>query len=156
MKIGIIVYSYTNNTLTIAKKLESSLLSKGYDTEIKSIKAENEDPNINQYNLVNLPSVDDYDSIVFASCVRGFDCALIFKQYVETIKSLKDKKVCGFVSQYFPFDFMGGTQALRSMKRLINSKGADFLELSSIHIKSKSVDKQIESLLEQCAQWLVS
>lgn len=156
MKIGVIVYSYTNNTLTIAKKLESILLDKGYDVEVKSIKAEDESTNINHYNLVNIPSVENYDSIVFATCVRGFDCALIFKQYIQTIKTLKDKKVCGFVSQYFPFDFMGGSQALKSMKKMINDKEANFIELSSIHMKSKNVDKQIDNLTNQCTQWLVS
>ena len=30
MKVGVIVYSYTNNTLCIAKELRSGLIQKGY------------------------------------------------------------------------------------------------------------------------------
>lgn len=154
MKIGIIVYSYTNNTLRIAQKLETGLMNRGYDVELKSIKAQNENPNATSYHLVNVPSIDNYDAIIFASCVRGFDCAPIFKEYVQSLKSLANKKVAGFVSQFFPFDAMGGNQSLNTMENLVLQKGTKLYKLASIHTKFRNQEKQILNMIEQCDQWL--
>ena len=85
MKIGIIVYSYTNNTLTIANQLKTALLDKGYDVGVESIKAMNEDPNNTHIVLTQSPNLTQYDKVIFASCVRGFNCAPIFKTYLNNI-----------------------------------------------------------------------
>ncbi|MHB8097947.1 MAG: hypothetical protein ACYDEI_09880, partial [Erysipelotrichaceae bacterium] len=73
MKIGIIVYSYTNNTLTISNQLKAALSGKGYDVGIESIKAMNEDSNNTHIVLTRSPDITQYDKVIFASCVRGFD-----------------------------------------------------------------------------------
>ncbi len=156
MNIGIIVYSYTNNTMSIAKRLESYLLSKGHTASIQSIKADNENPNSSSFRLTNQPSTQTYDAIIFGSCVRGFDCAPIFKEYIQNVNSLSNKKIAGFVSQYFPFDSMGGNQALGSMERIIHQKNAQINKLGSIHMKFRNEDKQVEQLCNNCNQWLVS
>ena len=44
MKIGIIVHSHTGNTLSVAERIRSELVEKGYDVELKRVSAENEDP----------------------------------------------------------------------------------------------------------------
>lgn len=150
MKIGIIVYSYTNNTLRIAQKLESSLVNRGYDVELKSIKAQNENPNATSYHLVNVPSTEKYDAIVFATCVRGFDCAPIFKEYIQSLNTLANKKIAGFVSQFFPFDAWGGNQSLNTMESLVSQKGTKLIKLGSIHTKFRNQEKQIMNLIDQC------
>lgn len=53
MNIGIIVYSHTNNTLTIAKRLESYLFYKGHSAIVHSIKTDNENPNASSFHLIN-------------------------------------------------------------------------------------------------------
>lgn len=156
MKIGIIVYSYTNNTLSIAKELESGLSKRGYDIELKSVKAQNENPNATSYHLVNVPSIEDYDAIIFATCVRGFDCAPILKEYIQSLKTLRNKKVAGFVSQFFPFDAMGGNQSLNTLENLVLQKGAELYKLGSIHTKFRNKEKQIIKMINQCDQWLKS
>lgn len=156
MNIGIIVYSYTNNTLSIAKRLESYLLSKGHTASIQSIKADNENPNASTFRLTNQPNTQAYDAIIFGTCVRGFDCAPIFKDYMQTLNSLSNKKIAGFVSQYFPFDSMGGNQALGSMESIARKKNAQLNKLGSIHMKFRNVDKQVEHLFDNCNNWLVS
>lgn len=154
MKIGIIVYSYTNNTLRIANELESSLSKHGFDVEVQRITAVDENPNASSYNMLNLPSCEPYDVIIFGTCVRGFDCAPIFKQYMQKLETLEHKKVAGYVSQYFPFDVMGGNQSLKCMERLVKSKGTDFYRLGSIHMKFRDYDEQFKNLIEQCIKWL--
>lgn len=156
MNIGIIVYSYTNNTLTIAKRLEDHLVSKGHSASVQSIKADNENPNSSSFHLINQPTTNDYDAIIFGSCVRGFDCAPIFKQYIQNLNTLSNQKVAGFVSQYFPFDAMGGNQALSSMESLISRKNTNLNKLGSVHMKFRNVNKQVDQLIENCNNWLVS
>ena len=154
MKIGIIVYSYTNNTLTIANQLKTALLDKGYDVGVESIKAMNEDPNNTHIVLTQSPNLTQYDKVIFASCVRGFNCAPIFKTYLNSIDSLKGVKCAGFVSQYFPWDTLGGNQALNVMKSLVESKEGQYSSLRSIHVKSKNKDNQINDLKHKSIQWL--
>lgn len=154
MKVGVIVCSYTNNTLCIAKELRSGLIQKGYDVEIDSIKANNDNPNNRDVELAYKPKVDTFDALIFASCVRGFDCAPVFKEYINSLDSLSDKRVAGFVSQYFPLDILGGNQALKSMKDLVEKKKGVFTPLNSIHVKSKNKEKMITSLVEKSLVWL--
>lgn len=156
MTIGIIVYSYTNNTLTIANQLKEALVNKGYLVEIESIKAYNEDPNNTQIILSNIPNHKKYDKLIFATCVRGFDCAPVFKAYMNTIDTLDNKRCAGFVSQYFPWDGLGGTQSLKRMRDLVEMKKGVFVPLRSIHVKSKQKDKQIAELISSCLKWIES
>lgn len=156
MTIGIIVYSYTNNTLTIAQQLKEALTNKGYQADIESIKAFNEDPNNTNIVLSNIPRLKQYKKLIFATCVRGFDCAPIFKAYMNTIDSLKDQKCAGFVSQYFPWDALGGTQSLKRMKELVENKNGIFMPLRSIHVKSKQKETQINELISKCMNWIQS
>jgi len=156
MKIGIIVYSYTNNTLTIANQLKTALSGKGYDVGIESIKAMNEDPNNTHIVLTQSPDITQYDKVIFASCVRGFDCALILKEYVKNLNSLNSLKCAGFVSQYFPWDALGGNQALKRIQSLVESKNGQFYPLRSVHVKSRQKVNQINDLCNKSIQWLES
>ena len=156
MKIGIIVYSYTNNTLTIANQLKAALSGKGYDVGIESIKAMNEDPNNTHIVLTQSPDITQYDKVIFASCVRGFDCAPILKEYLKNLNSLKGLKCAGFVSQYFPWDALGGNQALKRIQSLVESKNGQFYPLRSVHVKSRQKVNQINDLCNKSIQWLES
>ncbi len=156
MKIGIIVYSYTNNTLTIANQLKTALLDKGYDVSVESIKAMNEDPNNTHIVLTHSPKLKEYDKVIFASCVRGFNCAPILKEYINQLDTLKDIKCAGFVSQYFPWDALGGNQALNVMRTLVESKRGLFYPLRSIHVKSRQKNNQVNDLIQKSIQWIES
>ena len=156
MKIGIIVYSYTNNTLTIANQLKAALLGKGYDVEIESINAMNEEPNNTHIVLTQSPDITQYDKVIFASCVRGFDCAPILKEYLKNLNSLNGLKCAGFVSQYFPWDALGGNQAIKRMQSLVESKNGQFYSLRSVHVKSRQKVNQINDLCNKSIQWLES
>jgi hypothetical protein len=44
--------------------------------------------------------------------------------YLSQITSLQGKKVACFVTEFFPFPWMGGNQAIGQMKEICESKGA--------------------------------
>jgi len=46
-------------------------------------------------------------------------------RYLKQIASLKDKKVACLITQFFPFQWMGGNRAAGQMRRICESGGAE-------------------------------
>lgn len=91
MKVGIIVYSYTEKTFSVALTLQQSLLKENIDAQIKRIHAENEVPSNRKIKLTQAPDIAEYDVIIFATPVRAFTIAPITKQYLEQLNNFKKK-----------------------------------------------------------------
>ncbi len=125
MKIGIIVRSNSGNSLLVARKLEKKLKRAGKDVLLEEVKLVEEfKPEQKEFDFVEpLPDLSVYDVIVFASCVQAFSLNLPMKQYFETVGSLKKKKVILLVTQFFPFQWMGGNRAVGQMKKICEGKG---------------------------------
>jgi multimeric flavodoxin WrbA len=126
MNIGIMVFSKTGNTLSVAEKLRETLLEKGHKAVLEQVTASNDvemDPK--KVVLSNLPSTQGYDMLVFAAPVNGFRLAAVMKAYLEGIPSLEGKLLAGFVTQAFPFPGMGGKQAISGMEKLVKAKGGE-------------------------------
>ena len=120
MKIKMIVYSYTHNTLRLIQEWAKHLNQ--HDIEIASIHADDEDPNIKTIKLSEKPSIEDADHLVFATCVRGFALAPIMDAYLKQIPNLKGQACTLVLTQYFPFEAWGGRQAMIQFKALIEAK----------------------------------
>jgi putative NADPH-quinone reductase len=123
MNIGIIVFSKTGNTLSVAEKLRDTLLEKGHRAALENVTASNDvemDPN--KILLTNPPSTKGYDMLVFASPVYGFRLPAVMQVYLQEIPSLEGKLAAGFVTQAFPFPSWGGNQTIRGMEKLVQAK----------------------------------
>lgn len=120
MKIKMIVYSYTHNTLHLiqawAKQMNQHTL------EIASIHAYDEDPNAKTITLSEKPNVEGVDHLVFATCVRGFALAPIMEAYLKQIPDLRGQACTLVLTQYFPFEAWGGRQAMKQFKQLVEAK----------------------------------
>ena len=112
MKIAIIVYSYTGNTLFAANRLKEKLETSGHIVTLDSIKAKDENPNVTQVELTVIPDPTGYDRIILASPVRGFQVSPIMKAYLSQWPLLKDRPVATMVTHAFPFEWMGGKLSL--------------------------------------------
>jgi len=124
MNIGIIVFSKTGNTLSVAEKLRDTLLETGHKVALKQVTASNDverDPK--KTVLTNPPSADGYDMLVFATPVYGGRLPAAMQAYLQGITSLEGKLVAGFVTQAFPFAWMGGNQTINGMEKLLQVKG---------------------------------
>lgn len=120
MKIKMIVYSYTHNTLRLIQEWAKHLNQ--HDIEIASIHAYDEDPNTKTITLSEKPSIEDADHLVFATCVRGFALAPIMDTYLKQIPNLKGQACTLVLTQYFPFEAWGGHQAMKQFKTLVEVK----------------------------------
>ncbi len=71
MKIGIIIYSQTENTYSVALKLQDKFQSDGYDVEIQRVIPVGEvPPRAKDVEFQNAPEVAEYDAIIFGAPVQ--------------------------------------------------------------------------------------
>lgn len=69
MNIGIIVYSQTGNTLSVAERVEKVLKEAGHTARVEKIEVEGEGYAV---RLTSAPDVAPYDAVIFATPVHGF------------------------------------------------------------------------------------
>jgi menaquinone-dependent protoporphyrinogen IX oxidase len=141
MAKAVIYYSKTGNTESIVKQIS--------DFNILRVVPENDDPNISDPLILEAPEVEDYDWIVFASPVHGFQLAKVMKKYLESLIDLSNKTIDIFVTHHFPYSWMGGNPTLKQMKKIIESKNGQVRYMTSINWTSKKRDKVIKDMLEK-------
>jgi flavodoxin len=151
MNVGIMVYSKTGNTLSVAEKLKERLEKEGHFINIKKIEPVNSaitDPN--KINIKNIPNLAEYDILIFGSPVHGFTLAPVFKAYLQKLSSLKGKRVFCYVTKALPTKNFGGNKAIDIMEQSILSHGG-LLENAEI-INWKNHEIQIAKLTEKFAK----
>ena len=153
MKIGIVVYSQTGNTLLVAQKLQEELEASGLAASIEQVTIiGSASPGSKDVQLDNTPQVDPYDAIVFGSPVQAFSLASAMKAYLKQLPSLKGKKIACFVTKQLPFHWTGGTRAVGTMKQICQARGASVIG-SDIVVWSKT---RRDENINQCVIHLAS
>ena len=149
MKIGIIVFSLTGQTLAVARKLESELIKAGHAVTLEQL--ETAAPfrlTAKTAELKSKPIMDAYRAIVLASPVHGGRMAVPMKSFLEQVPSLKGKKVACLVTQFLPHQ-LGGDQTIRMMKEECRSKGADVVGTGIVSWLSISRKRQTSLVVNQ-------
>jgi len=125
MNIGIIVYSQTGNTLSVAEKVKEKLTVAGHTASLEKVTvAGGRKQGDRDFRLETQPDAGPYDALVFGSAVEAFSLSPVLTAYLKQIGSLQGKKVACLVTQFFPYPWMGGNRAIRQMRKLCQSKGA--------------------------------
>jgi len=125
MHIGIIVYSQTGNTLSVAEKLKERLTAAGHTVSLEKVTvAGGRKQGDRNFQLETLPDPGPYEAVVFGSAVEAFSLSPVLTAYLKQIGSLRGKKVACLVTEFFPYPWMGGNRATRRMRKLCQSKGA--------------------------------
>ncbi len=125
MKIGIVVYSQTGNTHTVAEKLKERFAEAGHSVEIERVITTGDvSPGAKEVRFDNLPAVDTYDALVIASPVQAFSLSAAMREYLKQLPSLENKKIACLVTKQLPFYWTGGNQAVSRIKNICESKGA--------------------------------
>ena len=145
MKIGMMIYSQTGNTLLVAERIENRLKAIGQDISIEKIQIENEKT---PTKLSVAPSHKPYDFIIFAAPVQAFGLAPAMKTYLQQMELLNGKPVFGFVTQHFKKSWLGGNSALKKMRQLCQLKEGKLVHTEDIHWSSGNRDQEIEALIQ--------
>lgn len=152
MNIGIIVYSLSDHTLTVAKNLKEKLSAAGHEVTLERV--ETAGPAKVQFENAELktkPPIDAYDALVFACPVRGGTVPSPMKRYLEQIPSLRDKQVACLVTHFFQREW-GANQVLAAMRGICESKGATVRGVGDVQWFSLHRKQQIAQVVEDLSQ----
>lgn len=150
MKVGIIVYSHTGNTLSVAQKLEKALEAAGHEASIARIEPVNDNPHAAApVRLKTAPDISLYDAAIFASPVQAFSLAPVMKLYLSQISGLAGKKSYCFVTQHLKKAWMGGNHAIRQIKKACRAKGSDILSSGIVNWSGSTRDNQIDDIVRR-------
>ncbi len=156
MKIGIIVHSNSGNTYSVAEKLKNKLVADGHSVDLKKIEpvgGENtNEANISKITFDHQPNVSGYDAIVFCAPVRAFSISPVLSSYLAKITTLKNQKVDLFVTQSFPYPWMGGKHAISQMKSICEQKGAIVGTTGIVNWKNKRREIMIDDIIDKLSR----
>jgi len=146
MNIGLIVYSETGNTLSVAQKLEQALQAAGHTVALEKVGVD-KDPKTGAVTLKSTPAIEPYDAVIFASPVQAFSLAKAMNLYLSQIPSLSGKKAACFVTQHFKKACFGGNHAIRQIQSACKAKGADITLTGIVHWSAADREAQIDEVV---------
>jgi hypothetical protein len=125
MDIGLVVYSQTGNTLSVAEKIREKLISGGHTVTLEQIGISGKMPaQPGKFELTEIPGVDSYDALILGAPVQAFSLNPVMKAYLTHLPELNGKKVALFVTKHLPLLWLGGTGAIAKMKKECEARGA--------------------------------
>jgi len=152
MKIGIIVYSQTGNTLSVAERLEKKLSAAGHSVSLEQVTvAGGRKQGEREFQLDTTPDVSPYDTLIFGSAVEAFSLSPVLTAYLKKMGALQGKKVACLVTQFFPYPWMGGNRAIRQMHKLCKSKGATIAGSAVVNWAKSRREKTIAAAVDRLA-----
>jgi len=153
MKVGIVVYSQTGNTLSVATKLKEKLAAAGHSVVLEQVKLVGErKQGLRECQLEPLPDVTAYDVLVFGAAVEAFSLSPVMAKCLGQIGSLEKKSVVCLITQAFPFAWLGGSRAARQMRTLCEAKGAAVRGSAVVNWMGKGLDRRIANGVEKLSK----
>lgn len=147
MNIGIIVYSLTGHTLTVATRLKEKLAADGHSVTLERVETVGPPkPQFENAELRTKPVLDGYDAVVFACPVRGGTVPPPMKRYLEQIPSLQEKQVACVVTHFFRPEW-GANQVLAAMREICEAKGATVCGVGDVRWFSLHLSQQIAQVV---------
>ena len=157
MKIGIVIYSNTGNTLSVAKRVEQTLIKAGHEAEFFNIELSGKVENnaaINKSQFKSFPTASGLDAYIFASCTQAFSLNRVMSFYLNNLESV-DAPVITLSTQHFMRSWMGGNRTQKQMQEILSRKGAKIL--GGVHVnwkKEQGRDKRIEKAVDEVVSLL--
>jgi len=149
MNIGMIVYSQTGNTHSVALKLQEKLSAAGHAVTLERIEVIGQVEPGKPVQFKTRPDAAPYDVLVFGSPVQAFSLCQAMVDYLKQVAPLQGKKVACLVTQAFPYPWLGGNRAIRQMKRLCESKGATVCGSGIVNWMKKRREQQIVEVVDR-------
>jgi menaquinone-dependent protoporphyrinogen IX oxidase len=151
MNIGLLIHSLTGNTLSVAEQVREKLLKAGHTVELRKLEpvgGENtKEIDINRIFFQPEPEVSGFDYVIIGAPVRGFSISPVLASYLSRVPSLKGLKVELFVTQAFPYSWMGANNAIKQMRIACEKKGASIGNTAVVNWRSKKKEEQIRELI---------
>jgi len=143
MNVGIILYSQTGNTLAVAQRMQECLVAAGHTAQLERITVRQSQNRNAAGDLMDIPSVDGYDAVIFGAPVQGFRLCEPMTKYLTQLPDLQGLPVACFLTQALTRKWMGGNRAWQTMYTLITAKGSEPQRIGHVHWRSEHRDAQI-------------
>lgn len=132
LDIGIIVYSQSGHTLSVATRLKERLSASGHNAVLERVEtAGPESQDAAGVVLKTSPDVSRYDAVVFGCPVRGGVPAPPMRGYLDRLSSLSGKKVACLVTGFFRAEW-GRNQTVETISEICEAKGATICGRASV------------------------
>ena len=152
MNIGIIVFSRTGNTLSVAEKIREALAARGHLATVERIMIEGDKPNNGKPpKIIQSPDPARYDRVYIGAAVEAFSLSAVMKAYLEGLTTLDGKPAGVFVTQHLAKPWMGGNRAIRQLRALCRAKGLNVQADGIVNWTNKARDAQINSVADKFA-----
>ena len=149
MNIGLIYYSNSGNTRTVAEKLNKKLTENGHNVTVEEITITGDTPaQPGKFELTNIPDPGSYDAVIFGAPVQAFSLNPVMKAYMEQLPPLDEKKVAIFVTKQLPLLKVGGTGSISIMKKASESKGAKVVASEIVVWAEKKREQSIRKCVD--------
>ena len=148
MKIGIIIYSKTGHTKSVAETLEQQLKDRGHDVTLDFIEIAEQEKDVMHPEITKAPDASPYDFLIFGAPVQGFRLCAAMSTYLNLLDDMKGKKFACIVTQALPFKWLGGEQASRKMKSIVTDKGGEFIGHSIINWNKADREGRIDDTIK--------
>lgn len=144
MNIGIMVYSRSGHTLSVAEKLRDRLAGDGHAVRLEEVKAPPGPPQPGRTDvpLETVPQIDAYDALVIGCPVWGGIPASPMAAYLEQLPTLAGKQVLCLATGVFPAGW-GRNQCLARLEAICEHKGAAVVGSGSVGWLSLRRGRQI-------------
>jgi NAD(P)H dehydrogenase (quinone) len=154
MNIGIIVYSQTGNTLSVAQRIAETLSAAGHSAEVRQVTIEKQEKAEASVKLKDIPPVDGFELLIFGAPVQAFSLCAPMALYLKQLPPIGGLPVGCFITQGLNKKWMGGNRAYKTMsKRLLAKGSAEPVRIGHIHTRSAECDEQIAETVSGAAKF---
>jgi len=154
MKIALIIHSRTGNTLRVAVRIQEKLILLGYSASILCIRPDHEHASdINDIHYASLIDIRDYDGFVVGCPTHGAAMSQPMAAYLKHLRRFDHKKVNCFVTEFFPFPWMGGKRALKQLKEVCFLKGTSVNSSGVVNWFTPNRKDKIEQLSDELSRF---
>ena len=152
MNIGIIIYSQTGHTISVATQLKERLSATGHEVSLARVEAAGPViPAKAGVRLRSKPAIDTYDAVVFGSPVIGGALPPAMESYLKQVASLQGKGVTCLVTHFFRSAW-GADQTIAQMKKISKSKGATICGAGNVKWFQLRRKRQIAEVVESLSK----
>lgn len=144
MKIGIIVYSETGNTLALCERARDILSGDGLDVTLVRLEA---DILGDARSLRGLPPAEHYDLVILGTPVHGFSLPVPVQQYLARAKFREGVRYGVLVTQFFKADWLGGTRTVSQAVAALARFHPVVYGTAIVHVRSRRKDEQVNAAM---------
>lgn len=154
MKIGIIVYSKTGNTLAVAERIREKLTGNGHLVTLEHFSAETLPQSNTPVRLTAMPEPNGYDALILGAPVQAFSLDPAMSMYLAQTGAIQPVPTLCFVTQHFKKPWMGGNRAMKQLLTQLQKKGISAEPIGVVNWSSEQREEQIARVAQRCADAL--